>query len=72
MGFGSSSSYQPPPATIPVVTQTNEENMRQNYQQHSARKRGLLSTILTSHRKEPQVAATHRTAAADSGNTTLG
>ena len=66
MGFSSTSNYSASTNTIPVVTQNKAEESYQAAQQSSAQKKGLLSTILSSHRRQES------TATGDSANTTLG
>ncbi len=50
----------------PVVTQVEDSNASADYEQKSARRRGLLSTILTGR------TTALGTTAASKGNTTLG
>ena len=66
MGFSSTSNYSAAANTIPVVTQTNAEESYNAAQQGSAQKKGLLSTILSSHRRK------ETTSSVDSANSTLG
>ena len=66
MGFSSTSNYSAAANTIPVVTQTNAEESYNAAQQSSAQKKGLLSTILSSHRRK------ETTSSVDSANSTLG
>ncbi len=66
MGFSNTSNYRAATTTIPVVTQSSDEESQQAAQQTNAQKKGLLSTILNSHRRRGQ------TSSAETGNTTLG
>lgn len=66
MGFSSSTNYRAATNTIPVVTQTAAEESQQATDQANAQKKGLLSTILSSHRRK------ETTATVDSANPTLG
>lgn len=66
MGFSSSNHYTATPAPLPVVTQSSTEMSREATQQTNAQKKGLLSTILSNHRRK------QTTASVDSANTTLG
>lgn len=66
MGFSSTSNYRGATTTIPVVTQTSTEESQNAANQSNARKKGMLSTILSAHRRK------ETTAAVDSANTTLG
>lgn len=59
MGFKSKSSRVAAPAntvasTIPVVTDVVENDTEAAYEQESSRKKGLLSTLLSSQRKREQ------------------
>lgn len=56
MGFKSKSSPAPVVSkpTIPVVTDTVENDTERAYAQESSRKKGLLSTLLSSQRKREQ------------------
>ena len=65
MGFSSSSNYTAT-NTIPVVTQTNTEESYNATQQNNAQKKGLLSTILSAHRRK------ETTSSVDSAHSTLG
>ncbi len=51
--------------TPPTITQTQESDTRADYAQRSARKRGLLSTILTNRNRTTG-------SSQSGGNTTLG
>ena len=53
----------------PVVTQVEDSNAVADYEQKSARRRGLLSTILTVRNSRGNALAT---TAANRGNSTLG
>ena len=66
MGFSSSNHYTATPAPLPVATQTSTEMSREATQQTNAQKKGLLSTILSNHRRK------QTTASVDSANTILG
>ena len=66
MGFSNTSNYRADTTTIPVVTQTSAEESQQAAQQTNAQKKGLLSTILNSHRRR-ELSGT-----AEAGNSTLG
>ena len=66
MGFSSSNHYTSTPAPLPVATQTSTEMSREATQQTNAQKKGLLSTILSNHRRK------QTTTSVDSANTTLG
>lgn len=66
MGFSSSTNYRAATNTIPVVTQTTAEESQQATDQANAQKKGLLSTILSSHRRK------ETTSTVDSANSTLG
>lgn len=66
MGFSSTSNYRAATTTIPVVTQTTAEESQNAANQANAQKKGLLSTILSSHRRK------ETTSAVDSANPTLG
>lgn len=66
MGFSSSTNYRSATNTIPVVTQTTAEESQQATDQANAQKKGLLSTILSSHRRK------ETTSTVDSANPTLG
>ena len=66
MGFSNTSNYRAASTTIPVVTQSSAEESQQMAGQTAAQKKGLLSTILNSHRRKEQGSA------AEPGNTTLG
>lgn len=66
MGFKKAPSAPvtlPEKKTIPVVTETTDTDAANDYEQSSSRRKGLLSTILTSRREQK---------AAAEGNTTLG
>ena len=65
MGF-SSTNYHAATNSIPVVTQNNVEESYNAAQQSDAQKKGLLSTILSDHRRKDA-----RTTE-DTANTTLG
>ena len=65
MGF-SSTNYHAATNTIPVVTQHQPEESYNTAQQANAQKKGLLSTILSSHRRK------ETTSSVDSANSTLG
>lgn len=52
----------------PVVTETQETDMQADYEQKSARRRGLLSTILTDNGKRNALSPTRP----ESENRTLG
>lgn len=52
----------------PVVTETQESDMQADYEQKSARRRGLLSTILTANGKKNALTS----ARPESENRTLG
>ena len=65
MGF-SSTNYHAATNTIPVVTQNNVEESYNAAQQNNAQKKGLLSTILSSHRRK------ETSPSEDSANATLG
>ena len=54
MGFKSKSSPASAANTIPVVTDTVENDTERAYAQESSRKKGLLSTLLSSQRKQEQ------------------
>ena len=54
----------------PVVTEVQANDIAADYDQKAARRKGLLSTILTN--RSTRVNAALTSAAADSGNTTLG
>lgn len=66
MGFATKTPSVPSPATteIPVVTENLSEDSQHGYAQSNKRKRGLLSTILSTRRQTTQNT--------DSYNTTLG
>ncbi|MBE6415041.1 MAG: hypothetical protein E7032_00730 [Akkermansiaceae bacterium] len=66
MGFSSTTNYRAATNTIPVVTQTTAEESQRAAEQANAQKKGLLSTILSSHRRK------ETTANADTANPTLG
>ncbi len=66
MGFSSTSNYRAATNTIPVVSQSTTEESQNAANQTAAQKKGLLSTILSSHRRQ------NLTTEADSANTTLG
>ncbi len=66
MGFSSTSNYRAATNTIPVVTQHDSEESQQAADQAQARKKGLLSTILSAHRRK------ETTATVESTNSTLG
>ncbi len=66
MGFSSSSHYSTQPAPLPVATQTNTDHTQDALQQTNAQKKGMLSTILSSHRRK------ETTSSVDSANKTLG
>lgn len=66
MGFSSSKNYTAATAPLPVATQTSTDMTREAAQQTNAQKKGLLSTILSNHRRK------QTTTAVDSANTTLG
>ena len=53
---------------LPVVAETQETDTQADYEQKSARRRGLLSTILTHNNKQSSLAP----AAPATNNTTLG
>ena len=52
----------------PVVTETQETDMQVDYEQKSARRRGLLSTILTANGKKNALTPVHP----ETDNRTLG
>lgn len=54
----------------PVVTEVQANDIAADYDQKSARRKGLLSTILTN--RSTRVNAALTSATANSGNTTLG
>lgn len=62
MGFKKAPAI--PTATIPVVSETADNDTANAYTQSNAHRKGLLSTILSSRREQKQTAA--------EGNTTLG
>lgn len=66
MGFSSSNHYTATPAPLPVATQTSTDLSREATQQTNAQKKGLLSTILSNHRRK------QTTSSVDSANNTLG
>ena len=66
MGFSSSTNYRAATNTIPVVTQHQAEESYNAAQQANAQKKGILSTILSSHRRK------ETTSSVDSANSTLG
>ena len=63
MGFSNTTNYRAATTTIPVVTQSSAEESAQG--QTAAQKKGLLSTILTAHRRRENMTEAP-------GNTTLG
>lgn len=71
MGFSVDASAPQAPAvdtTPPVVAETHEADTAADYEQKSARRRGLLSTILTNKQNRGSLAP----ATPAPGNTTLG
>ena len=52
MGFSKTSNYRTDTTTIPVVTQTTAGESQLSDSHNTAQKKGLLSTILSSHRRE--------------------
>lgn len=71
MGFSVKTSTPQAPAvdtTPPVVAETHEGDTAADYEQKSARRRGLLSTILTNKQNRNSLAPATPTAE----NTTLG
>lgn len=67
MGFSTPSSPPAPKATIPVVTDNTPNETKAAYEQTAARRRGLLSTLLSRHTQPVQDSP-----AANPGNPTLG
>lgn len=67
MGFSSTTNYQAAASTIPVATQTGTVESQNTTHQAQYRKKGLLSTILSSQRRKKQPATITETA-----NSTLG
>ncbi|MBE6419248.1 MAG: hypothetical protein E7031_03880 [Akkermansiaceae bacterium] len=69
MGFAIKTPKAPPVNTEPpVVADTQDTDTQAGYEQKSARRRGLLSTILTNNGKRGSLAP----AAPPTDNTTLG
>lgn len=66
MGFSSSTNYRSATNTIPVVTQATAGESQLATDRANAQKKGLLSTILSSHRRK------ETTSSVDSANPTLG
>lgn len=66
MGFSKTSNYRTDTTTIPVVTQTAAGESQLSDSHNTAQKKGLLSTILSSHRREDSDTSEK------SSNTTLG
>lgn len=64
MGFKQAPDMPPATTTIPVVSETADTDTADAYEQSNSRRKGLLSTILSSRREQKQTAA--------EGNTTLG
>lgn len=54
MGFKSGSSAPSAQTTIPVVTDTVENDTERAYAQESSRKKGMLSTLLSARRKREE------------------
>ena len=67
MEFTKPSSPPAPKATIPIVTDSEPNETKAAYEQTAARRRGLLSTLL-SRRTQPA----QDSPAANPGNPTLG
>lgn len=67
MGFSSTTNYQAATSTIPVATQTSTVESQNTGHQTQSRKKGLLSTILSSQRRKKQSATSSEMA-----NSTLG
>ena len=65
MGFSNTTNYRAATTTIPVVTQSSAEESAQAQGQTAAQKKGLLSTILTAHRRRENMTEAP-------GNSTLG
>lgn len=63
MGFTKAPSTPAVTEVIPVVTETTEQDTVNSYEQSSANRKGLLSTILSARRDQEAQAE---------GNTTLG
>ena len=69
MGFAMKTPKAPPVVTAPpVVADTQETDTQADHEQKSARRRGLLSTILTRNGKQGSLAS----ATPPAHNTTLG
>lgn len=69
MGFAMKTPKAPPVNTTPpVVADTQETDTQADHEQKSARRRGLLSTILTRNGKQGSLAS----ATPAAPNTTLG
>lgn len=60
MGF-KKAAPMPTLTTIPVVTETTQEDTRHDYEQSQANKKGLLSTILAERRNREQQAEGNKT-----------
>ena len=52
MGFSSTTNYRTATTTIPVVTQNSTAESYYATNQAKAQKKGLLSTILSEHRRK--------------------
>ena len=65
MGFSNTTNYRAATTTIPVATQSSAAESEQAQSQTAAQKKGLLSTILTAHRRRENMTEAP-------GNTTLG
>lgn len=63
MGFKKAPKMPATTEAIPVVSETTDNDTANGYDQSTSRRKGLLSTILTSRRAQKQAAE---------GNTTLG
>ena len=66
MGFSSTSNYRAATTTIPVVTQSSTAESYNANNQSMTQKKGLLSTILSEHRRK------ETTGSEKSANPTLG